>query len=235
MFNLAFNIHQTFLNIIYIPIYCIFLTRQRVPGPPEERSTNRPEQEEVQTEKWDVFRENVDDDEALSCKGCGEFSKRLLKVIFIIVSFGMILTSLVVSKMCILLIVSNLVNSDGVLQFTAVTNRTCLLPNVNREPFEQGEAFCGIPACNNTMRETSDYPAPHPGVRWTWALFLCMATPYAVVILRCLRQMLFKKKKNPTLKPTIMVRICTSIDIKVREMLKFRDNRMNSNILISLY
>ena len=145
-------------------------------------------------EPWDVFREGADDDEALSCAGCYECSKKFLKVFFIVVTFCMVFGSIVVSKMSIVMITSNLVSNGEVEQFVAVTNDSCHVRPVD------GRSECGVPLCPED--KSNEVVA---GIRWMWALCLCIATPYVIGLLRSLRQIVFKKKESPKLRSTITV------------------------------
>ena len=153
---------------------------------------------------WDVLQEGTTDDEVLSCAGCYEFSKKLLKVIFIIVTFLMTFCSIIISKMSIILVTSNLVNTDKVEHFTKVTTDSCGVTS-NRS---LSGTRCGVPLCPSHFVY---HDGPLLGVRWMWTLCMCISTPYVLVLLRCIRQMLFKKKDNPKLWPTLTVSIVSKI------------------------
>jgi len=155
-----------------------------------------------------VFESYTDEPgEQLSCAGCMEAAKKLLKILFILVSFLLILTSTVVSKLTILFITSKLVkyrdyvDQSKITSFITVTNTSCRQFDYDMNMTGVGQ--CGVPLCV----PVAGLEGPILGIRWVWALAMGIGTPYMVVIFRCIRQMLFKKKDNPKLGPTVFVSV----------------------------
>ena len=135
---------------------------------------------------WDPFRENKKDTELYGCEGCFKISKIILKIIFILVVFALVLGCVVVSKMCILMIASNL---NQAFSFTT----QYVLDGCQKIPRSGNDnTTCGMPVCKDkaNLGKTT--------VRWIWCMVMCLGFPYLIVFIRSIRKVLFKKKRSPS-------------------------------------
>lgn len=87
-----------------------------------------------------------------------------------------------------------LLNKGTLLFITSHVNRHVLFSKECTEELNGEESCeCGMPSCDNGFGCEID-----PKIRWIWALYLCMITPYFFGFLRCLWKISFKTKKRPS-------------------------------------
>ena len=141
---------------------------------------------------WDPFREFTHDTDLYTFDACYDVTKKVLKVVFMVIMFLLVLLCLVTSKMCLLFITSNM-NS-----FVAFKKYT--IPKYHAKDGVK-YAQCGVPVCFNGDYKSRDV------VRWVWALYLCISTPYFLTFVQYTWKIIFKKKGNPEVKTVILVSI----------------------------
>lgn len=91
-----------------------------------------------------------------------------------------VLTCAVVSKATLLLVSSNM--------YVNVTLLCRRLPSQARGAY-----------CSGAAQETTEVPKPSSSVdiRWVWAMFGLVVTPYILTFIKCLWTICFKKCRNP--------------------------------------
>jgi hypothetical protein len=119
-----------------------------------------------------------------------------LKALTVFFLFSAVIIVNIVSKGSILLAASNLrPSADSVNQSDLwCTNTNCVaIPR----PFQYytGNLTCLAGSYLHRAQQCVVYR-----VMWAWALLLMVCVPYALVFVRCLWRVVFKKKANPTLK-----------------------------------
>jgi hypothetical protein len=129
---------------------------------------------------WDVFRKYTYESSLYACEGLFRVATKVLKVVFVMVSFALILTSLVTSKLAVLFAASNLNPDVGFRK-----NMSC--------PDEDDCATLGVPV-------SYEFPGckSRDVIRWLWCMLLCMCIPYLLTFLRSMWAICFTKKRKPT-------------------------------------
>ena len=161
---------------------------------------------------WDVFRKYMYESSLYAFEGLFKIAGKVMKVAFILISFGLILTGLVTSKLAVLFATANM------NPFVGFRKNDCSGTIAEcQEAGKAGDVRWGVPV----LYDVADCKA-RDVVRWLWCMMLCMCTPYVLTFTDSMWTICFKKKRNPKWSAVFFV----SVDIIIIYFISYKNKEI---------